>query len=207
MDFLHDGRPPVVRQGHEQQARRMLSVTSSRERPSWISTTSCKKILASLNVCSKEWIIRQYDHEVQGGSVVKPLVGAANDGPGDAAVVMPVLGSWQGLGDRLRHQSALWRPRSLCHGGLAIDEAVRNVVAVGADPSRIAMLDNFCWGNTERPEVLGSLVRAAQACRDVALAYSTPFISGKDSLNNEYTRPASATPRKLRGISSSRRRC
>jgi phosphoribosylformylglycinamidine synthase len=63
---------------------------------------------------------------------------------------------------------------------------VRNVVAVGADPGRVALLDNFCWGNTARPEVLGSLVRAAEACRDVALAYGMPFISGKDSLNNEY---------------------
>src|SRR5438876_369518 len=68
----------------------------------------------------------------------------------------------------------------------AIDEAVRNVVAVGADPVRIALLDNFCWGNTDRPEVLGSLVRAAEACRAVALAYRMPFISGKDSLNNEF---------------------
>src|SRR5437660_8518697 len=68
----------------------------------------------------------------------------------------------------------------------AIAVAVRNVVAVGADPSRIALLDNFCWGNPDRPEVLGSLVRAAEACRDVALAYLMPFISGKDSLNNEY---------------------
>src|SRR5258708_40027472 len=70
--------------------------------------------------------------------------------------------------------------------GGAVAEAVRNVVAVGADPARIALLDNFCWGNTDRPEALGSLVRAAEACRDVALAYSMPFISGKDSLNNEY---------------------
>src|SRR5205085_1978180 len=68
----------------------------------------------------------------------------------------------------------------------AVDEAVRNVVAVGADPGRIALLDNFCWGNTDRPKVLGSLVRAAEACRDVALAYGMPFISGKDSLNNEF---------------------
>jgi phosphoribosylformylglycinamidine synthase len=68
----------------------------------------------------------------------------------------------------------------------AIDEAVRNVVAVGADPDHIALLDNFCWGNTARPEVLGSLVRAAEACRDLAVAYNMPFISGKDSLNNEY---------------------
>ncbi|MBI1896689.1 MAG: phosphoribosylformylglycinamidine synthase, partial [Acidobacteria bacterium] len=69
---------------------------------------------------------------------------------------------------------------------VAVDEAVRNVVAVGADPAHVALLDNFCWGNTDRPEVLGSLVRAAEACRDVALAYNMPFISGKDSLKNEF---------------------
>lgn len=137
-------------------------------------------------MCSKEWIIRQYDHEVQGGSVIKPLVGLHEDGPGDAAVLMPVLGEWTGL--------AVGCGINPCYGDLdpyamaaaAIDEAVRNVVAVGADPSRIALLDNFCWGNTDRPEILGSLVRAAEACRDVALAYNMPFISGKDSLNNEY---------------------
>src|SRR5262245_5127893 len=69
----------------------------------------------------------------------------------------------------------------------AIDEAVRNCVAVGADPRRIAILDNFCWGDCERPETLGSLVRAALACHDVAVALGTPFISGKDSLNNEFS--------------------
>jgi phosphoribosylformylglycinamidine synthase len=68
----------------------------------------------------------------------------------------------------------------------AIDEAVRNVVAVGADPARTAVLDNFCWGNVNDPKVLGALVRAAEACRDVAVAFGTPFISGKDSLNNTY---------------------
>ncbi|HEY7427140.1 MAG TPA: AIR synthase-related protein, partial [Gemmataceae bacterium] len=144
------------------------------------------KILASPNVCSKEWIIRQYDHEVQGGSVLKPLVGRDEDGPGDAAVVMPVLGEWAGLaiGCGLNPRYGDLDPYAMA--AAAIDEAVRNVVAVGADPSRIALLDNFCWGNTDRPEVLGSLVRAAEACRDVAVAYAMPFISGKDSLNNEY---------------------
>ncbi len=68
----------------------------------------------------------------------------------------------------------------------AIDEAVRNAVAVGADPDRIAMLDNFCWGDPLRPEVMWSLVEAARGCRDAALAHRTPFISGKDSFNNEY---------------------
>jgi len=71
---------------------------------------------------------------------------------------------------------------------------VRNCVAVGADPSRIAVLDNFCWGNTDRPQTLGSLVRAALACHDMALALDTPFISGKDSLNNEFRPEGAAEP-------------
>ena len=131
-------------------------------------------------------MIRQYDHEVQGGSVVKPLVGVANDGPSDAAVIAPVLGSWKGLalGCGINPRYGDLDPYAMA--ALAIDEAVRNVVAVGADPARIALLDNFCWGNTDRPEVLGSLVRAAEACRDIALAFRMPFISGKDSLNNEF---------------------
>src|SRR5262249_5686434 len=150
------------------------------------------KILSSYNVCSKEWIIRQYDHEVQGGSVIKPLVGVKDDGPSDAAVIMPLsshhspLTSWVGLavGCGINPRYGDLDPYGMA--AAAIDEAVRNVIAVGADPKRIAILDNFCWGNTDRPEVLGSLVRAAEACRDIALALNTPFISGKDSLNNEY---------------------
>ena len=91
-------------------------------------------------------------------------------------------------GRRLRHQPALWPARPLSPWRPASStRPIRNCVAVGADPRRIALLDNFCWGNTERPETLGSLVLAAQACHDLALAYGTPFISGKDSLNNEYT--------------------
>ncbi|MBT4867032.1 MAG: phosphoribosylformylglycinamidine synthase, partial [Planctomycetaceae bacterium] len=146
-----------------------------------------KRILASLNVCSKEWIIRQYDHEVQSGSVVKPLVGVQNDGPSDAAVIRPELNSTRGLAvacgmnPRYGDFDPYWMAAS------AIDEAVRNCVAVGADPDQIAILDNFCWGNTDRPEVLGSLVRASLACYDVAVAFGTPFVSGKDSLNNEFS--------------------
>jgi phosphoribosylformylglycinamidine synthase len=146
--------------------------------------------LSSYNVCSKEWVVRQYDHEVQGGTVIKPLVGVHDDGPGDAAVLMPlrpgVSESWLGLavGCGINPRYGDLDPYRMA--AAAVDEAVRNVVAVGADPAYIALLDNFCWGNTDRPEVLGSLVRAAEACRDVALAYAMPFISGKDSLNNEF---------------------
>jgi phosphoribosylformylglycinamidine synthase len=122
---------------------------------------------------------------VQGGCVIKPLVGP-HEGPGDAAVITPVLGSWAGLavGCGINPRYGDLDPYAMAAS--AVDEAVRNVVAVGADPARVALLDNFCWGNTDRPEVLGSLVRAALACRDVAVAYGMPFISGKDSLNNEY---------------------
>jgi phosphoribosylformylglycinamidine synthase len=186
--FLHDGRPPVVRQATWTQAR------SASEGPPSLARQACEgnfadillRILSSWNVCSKEWIIRQYDHEVQGGTIIKPLVGVRDDGPGDAAVVVPVLGSWAGLavGCGLNPRYGDLDPYAMAAS--AIDEAVRNVVAVGADPARVALLDNFCWGNTDRPEVLGSLVRAAEACRDLALAYNMPFISGKDSLKNEY---------------------
>src|SRR5579883_45389 len=184
MKFLHDGRPPVVRQATWKPAATKPSANGHAQKADFTDTLC--KILGSPNVCSKEWIIRQYDHEVQGGTVIKPLVGIHEDGPGDAAVVMPVLGEWTGLaiGCGLNPHYGDTDPYAMA--ATAIDEAVRNVVAVGADPSRIALLDNFCWGNTDRPEVLGSLVRAAEACRDVALAYNMPFISGKDSLNNEF---------------------
>jgi phosphoribosylformylglycinamidine synthase len=152
-------------------------------------TSILKSILASPSVASKEWIIRQYDHEVQGGTVLKPLVGANGDGPGDASVILPLLGSFRGLavGCGINPWYGDLDPYSMA--AAAIDESVRNVVAVGADPARIALLDNFCWGNVNDPETLGGLVRAAEACRDVAIAYGMPFISGKDSLNNEYRSP------------------
>ncbi len=216
MEFLHDGRPPVVRDavfvptsprplaGEGPGVRAAAEATDSSSAtgsPVCATgsasakceefTTSLLKILGSLNVCSKEWVIRQYDHEVQGGSVLKPLVGTANDGPGDAAVLRPVLTSRRGIvvscgmNPRYGDFDTYWMAAS------AIDEAVRNCVAVGADPSRIAILDNFCWGTTDRPETLGSLVRAALACKDLAVALGTPFVSGKDSLNNEF-RPLGA---------------
>ncbi len=154
-------------------------------------------LLAHPNIASKHWIIRQYDHEVQGGSVVKPLVGPGQDGPGDAAVIRPKLDSQRGIAlavgaapylsekatqrDHATDGDSYWATLA------AIDEAVRNAVCVGADPSRIAILDNFCWPNCDNPQILGTLVRAAEACYDGAMAYKTPFVSGKDSLSNQFT--------------------
>lgn len=152
------------------------------------------KLLAHPNIASKESVVRRYDHEVQGGTVVKPLLGTANHGPADASVLVPL--------DTRHRTNGAAHPKGFAIGSgicpqygeidpyamawAAIDEALRNVVAVGADPDQIAILDNFCWGNPNLPDRLGSLVRCAQGCYDAALAYGVPFISGKDSLNNEY---------------------
>ena len=192
MEFLHDGRPPVIREAcfsptePQPVAEDALSSIDPVE--------SLKSVLGSLNVASKHWVVRQYDHEVQGGSVIKPLVGVENDGPGDASVFRPVLDSQQGVVVSCGMNPHFGDLDTYHMAASAIDEAVRNCVAVGADPSRIAILDNFCWGNTERPETLGSLVRAALACYDLSTVLQTPFISGKDSLNNEFRTESADEP-------------
>lgn len=147
------------------------------------------RLLAHPDVASKEAVIRRYDHEVQGGTALKPLVGRYADGPGDAVVLVPleVAGGALGiaLGCGIAPRFGARDPYAMAVA--AVDEAVRNVVAVGADPARIALLDNFCWGSPERPEQMGALVQAARGAHDAAVAYRAPFISGKDSLNNEYS--------------------
>ena len=186
MDFLHHGRPPVVREAKYTPPPLQPLCAVPQNAGQSGHQDALLKILGSLNVCSKEWIIRQYDHEVQGGSVIKPLVGIANDGPSDAAVLRPVLSSRRGIVIACGMNPRYADFDTYHMATSAIDEAVRNSVAVGADPERIAILDNFCWGDCERPETLGSLVRAAIGCYDLAVGLGTPFISGKDSLNNEF---------------------
>jgi phosphoribosylformylglycinamidine synthase len=130
--------------------------------------------------------VHQYDHEVQGGSVVKPFVGPGQKTPGDAAVVRPRLDSNRGIAVGCGIQPAAGEIDPYQMALLCIDEAIRNVIAVGGRSDRVALLDNFCAGSCERPEILGAVVRIAEACRDASLALKAPFISGKDSLNNEY---------------------
>lgn len=187
MHFMHDGRPPTIRQASWSPPSQPSEASELARSTDY--TASLLKLLSHPTVASKETVIRRYDHEVQGGSVIKPMVGVSSDGPGDASVVAPVYGAFAGLavGCGLCPQYGDLDPYYMALA--AVDEAVRNVVAVGADPRQTAVLDNFCWGNTDRPEVLGALVRAAEGCRDAALAYGVPFISGKDSLKNEYQGP------------------
>jgi len=182
MAFLHDGVPRLERRAVW--AEPTCSEPELPEKEDY--GDDLKRILGSWNVCSKEWVIRQYDHEVQGASVLKPLVGVENDGPGDACIIAPVFGSTRGLivSNGMNPKYGLIDPYPMAAS--AIDEALRNLLAVGGDLDRVALLDNFSWGNPDKPDRLGGLVRAARACYDVAKAYGTPFVSGKDSLNNEY---------------------
>ena len=182
MEFLHNGVPRYERSAEWKPPRH----AEPRTRAKADYTKDLLAILGAWNVCSKEWVIRQYDHEVQGQTVIKPLVGVHEDAPGDACVITPLLGSKRGLavGCGMNPKYGDVDPYWMAAAG--IDEAVRNVVAVGARPDRVAILDNFCWGNCDKPDRLGSLVLAAKACYDTAMALGTPFISGKDSLNNEF---------------------
>lgn len=141
--------------------------------------------LAHPNIASKHWIIRQYDHEVQGGSVIKPLIGPEQIGPSDAAVLRPKLSSYKGIALACGLAPQVADPYEMAVA--SIDEAIRNVVAVGANPAKTAILDNFCWPSVDDEKTMGTLVRACEACRDAALAYGIPFISGKDSLHNQFT--------------------
>jgi phosphoribosylformylglycinamidine synthase II len=182
MHFLHDGVPQKVL-GSTYRPPDLFE-------PDFTEPSDPAEILfamiSRLNLCSKEYVVRQFDHEVQGGSVVKPLVGLYQDTHSDAAVLRPLFECSQGI--------------ALSHGvyptygdidpywmaACGIDTAIRNVIAVGAHPERIALLDNFCWSSSDEPYRLGQLKRAVKACYDIAIPYRTPFISGKDSMFNDF---------------------
>ena len=210
MKFLHEGRPQSVRTATwtaaaslarepavPQPSLNVVRAAGSIPTPDTFGSKTYRstegtpndRLLAELshpNTASKEWVIRQYDHEVQGRSVIKPLVGPGS-GPSDAAVLRPRLDRYRGIAlgcglcPQLSDDDPYWM------AVVAVDEALRNVICVGADPARIAILDNFCWPNVDTPESLGALVRACRGASDAAIAFGLPFISGKDSLNNEFS--------------------
>jgi len=202
MEFLHDGLPRKRLTAIYQEGESCAEDTEAAEKTgkgidegspavSALGSAFADILLSMLRhptIASKESIVRRYDHEVRGGTIVRPFTGPHMDGPADAAVIKP-LGTWghnravvlsAGINPTLGKRD----PYAMAIS--AIDEAFRNAVAVGGDPDRIAILDNFCWGNPTLPDRLGTLVRACQGCYDAALAYRSPFISGKDSLYNEF---------------------
>ena len=179
-EFLHNGRP-----------KRELQAV--RPRPSRADTApACPDARAAIlallghpNIASKASIIRRYDHEILGSTVVRPLTGANDDGPADGIVLCQSTessGIVIGLG--VNPWFGNLDPERMAHA--VVDEAIRNCVVAGGDPTAVALMDNFSWGNPTRPSTYGELVAAVQGCCDAAEAHRAPFVSGKDSLNNEY---------------------
>jgi phosphoribosylformylglycinamidine synthase len=177
IDFLLE--PPAVRREAKLEVLRQ-SEPSFRE-PSNFENIILK-LLSAPNIASKESVVRTYDHEVKGNTAIKPLQGK-HAGPNDAAIVKPLNNSWKGIVVSSGMNTTYGKINPYWMAASSIDEAIRNNTAVGG--RRIALLDNFTWGNPEKPDRLGSLVQACQACYDVAKGFETPFISGKDSLYNE----------------------
>jgi phosphoribosylformylglycinamidine synthase II len=177
VDFLFEPYP----------AKRMATLKRPRHRePSFKEpkdlTSLILRLLSAANITSRESIVRTYDHEVKGNTVIKPLQGRYS-GPNDAAVIKPLNDSWKGVVISCGMKPDFGKIDPYWMAASSIDEAVRNNTAVGG--RRIALLDNFTWGNPEKPDRMGSLVRACQACYEFSKAFETPFISGKDSLYNE----------------------
>ena len=208
MEFMHDGVPQMQLQATWQRPANYAVGDASLKNTSGAVVSADEavaakgishddlllRMMARLNICSKEYLIRQYDHEVKGGSVVKPLVGVKRDGPADAAVVRPLLDSTEGIVlshgicPKLSDADAYWMMAN------AIDEAVRNAVAVGANPKQLAGVDNFCWCDPVESEKtpdgqykLAQLVRANKALEQFCLGFGVPCVSGKDSMKNDYT--------------------
>jgi len=147
-------------------------------------------IIGRPNICSKEWIARQYDHEVQGTSVIKPLIGKNRDIPSDAAVICPVLGKTTGLAFAQAILPMYSKIDAYHMTSCVIDESVRRLIAIGVNPDHIGGVDNYCWPSiqyhpTENPDgkfKAAQLVRSCQALKELCLNYEIPLLSGKDSM-------------------------
>lgn len=188
LDFLHNGLPEMkLKAKFEPVLEEKVQVN--------IKNTSevLKQLLGSLNICSKESIVRKYDHEVQAMTIIKPFVGAYNDGPSDAAVIKPLPDSFEGLiishGICPKYSDFDTYHMAAC----ALDEAIRNAVCCGGNIDKMACLDNFCWCDPIKSEKnpdgeykLAQLVRANKALYDYTTAFGVPCISGKDSMKNDY---------------------
>ncbi len=176
MEFLHKGNPKVIRRA-EIKIPKPIKVKDFPEPRDY--NEILLKLLSSFNIASKEWVVRQYDFEVQGRTIVKPITS-------DGCVLKPLYEKELGIviSNGLCPRYGLLDPYWMAAS--AIDEALRNAVACGGDINKTAILDNFCFGNPERKKVMGDIVRACLGAYKTALGYQVPFISGKDSLYNEF---------------------
>ena len=184
MDFLHGGLPQrVMKAGWKRPYFDEPTTPTTVTDGYWVKLFT--QVLAHLNVCSKESIVRFYDHGVQGTNALPPFAGVVEDGPNDAAIITPILGKPYGL--VISHGlNPVLNTIDPYYGSLwAAVEAVSNAVACGANPKEMVLIDNFIWPFPDE-ELLGALDLAIDACVDFVRATGMPFISGKDSLSSTY---------------------
>lgn len=143
------------------------------------------KVISDLTLCSREQIIRQYDFEVQGNTLLKPLMGCEQDCPSDGAVLrINDSDKCIAIGLSLLPEYGKYNPKNM--GKSCVDDAVKKIITIGANPDKIALLDNFCAGDISDETELVNLILSVQGMAEIAKAYKTPFISGKDSFYNFY---------------------
>ncbi|WP_265038400.1 AIR synthase-related protein [Wolbachia endosymbiont (group A) of Hylaeus communis] len=183
-EFLHDGNPKVHLQTKPWSKGLLAPCTGMTTNPASLEV-ELKEMLSRPNICSKEFIVVQYDHEVQGSSVLKPLQGKGRV-CSEAIVSRPIFSSNKGVVKSQGFGSSYGEIDTYHMAACAIDTAIRNYVAAGGNINHLALLDNFCWCDAYNPERLWQLKRAAEACYDFATAFKTPFISGKDSMFNDF---------------------
>jgi phosphoribosylformylglycinamidine synthase II len=183
MDFLHKGYPQSTKRATW--SRNHFAEPKLPKSPQLASTML--KLLSHPNIASKEVVVRQYDHEVQAMSGLKPLTGTAHDGPSDGAILRPFADNKRGIVVSNGINPYYGKIDPYWMAAAAIEESLRNAAACGGNPQRAAILDNFSWGDVSNPKILGQLVRACLGCRDTSIALGVPFISGKDSLNNTFS--------------------
>ena len=182
MDFLHNGYP-TPKKNAKFKKRKFKNPKLPKK---FDIVASLLKLLSHPNIASKEVVIRQYDHEVQGMSSLKPMTGKQNDGPSDGAVIKPLRDSKKGIVISCGINPFYGRIDPYWMAASNIEESLRNYIACGGNPQKAALLDNFSWGDVDNPYILGELIRASYGCYDTAIALKVPFISGKDSLNNVF---------------------
>lgn len=182
LDFLHNGMPlqPLTATYAPKKYKDPHAIAMPTD---WVSLY--KKILADWNICSKEPIVRQYDHGVQGTNVLPPFSGTTYQGPNDATVLTPLLGKPYGLIISHGMNPILNRCDAYAGSWWAIIEALANLVAVGGNYADTYLIDNFIWPCPDQT-TLGQLDASLQACVDAMNLFKIPFISGKDSLSSTY---------------------
>lgn len=181
MDFLHRGIPKKnLKCFFEKKEEKEINFKSKNLKDEIL------KLLSSPIISSKEEVVHQYDHEVGGRTILKPFVGYESRGVSDGVVLKPFYESYEGLIISCGINPFYGEIDPYYMAGCCIEECIRNIVSCGGNPEKIAILDNFCWGNISDERELGNLVRCVKGCKDYALRYKVPFISGKDSLNNYF---------------------